>query len=182
MLHAAEAGKSDDADGFVEVRAVGAKKAKGNSEGKAEKSAEKSGKRPKKPADIVQVRESITNMVTNSAKTIANRVIKDAKTGQLASVKYLFEVAGLYPPTEETTAALPEHSLAHTLLRRMGLPTEPVIGDEDQMPAALTGNARQAVRKPASTSLEELENEDAQGTGCSESDGEEQKNGKDAVE
>jgi hypothetical protein len=161
---------------------VGAKKAKGNSEGKTEQSVEKSGKRPKKPADIVQVRESITNMVTNSAKAIAKQVIEDAKSGQLASVKYLFEVAGLYPLTEETAAALPEHSLAHTLLRRMGLPTEPVIRDEDQVPAALTGTAREAGRKPASTALEESENEDVQAAGGAESDGEDQKNGKDTVE
>jgi hypothetical protein len=161
---------------------VGAKKAKAKSKETKEKSAEKSEGRNKKPADILQVRENITNMVTDSAEDIATGVIAGAKSGQLASARYLFEVAGLYPATDETAAALPEHSLAHTLLKRMGLPTEPVIGDEDQVPAALTGNARQAVRKPARTSSEELEDEDAQGTGCSESDGEEQKNGKDTVE
>jgi hypothetical protein len=158
------------------------KKAKGKSKETTKKSAEKSEGRPKKPADIVKVRENITNMVTNSAKAIANQVIEDAKSGQLASVKYLFEVAGLYPATEETAAALPEHSLAHTLLRRMGLPTEPVIRDEDQVPAALSGTAREAGQKPASAGLEELENEDVQAAGGAESDGEDQKNGKDTVE
>jgi hypothetical protein len=61
-------------------------------------------------------------------------VIEVAKTGQLASAKYLFEAVGLYPATEETRAKAPEDSLAYTLLRRMGLPTEPVICDEDPLP------------------------------------------------
>ena len=101
------------------------KKAKGKSKGTAKKSANKSTPKSKKPVDMVKVRENINDLVTDSAEDIATEVIKVAKTGQLASAKYLFEVVGLYPATEETKAKPQEDSLALTLLRRMGLPTEP---------------------------------------------------------
>jgi hypothetical protein len=85
----------------------------------------------KKGKDIFQVRENINELVKDSAEDIATEVIKAAKTGQLAPAKYLFEAAGIYPPTEQTAANPVEHSLAHTLLTRMGLPLDPVICDEE---------------------------------------------------
>jgi len=94
----------------------------------------------KKPVDMVQLRENINKLVGESAKDIATKVIEVAKTGQLASAKYLFEAVGLYPATEETRAKAPEDSLAYTLLRRMGLPTEPVICDEDPLPDGLASD------------------------------------------
>ena len=117
------------------------KKAKGKVKRTAKKSVSKRVRRTKKPMDIARVRENITNLVGDSAEDIATEVIKVAKTGQLAPAKYLFEVAGLYPATEET-AAKPEDSLAHTLLMRMGLPTEPVVCDEDPLPAAVTSGVK----------------------------------------
>jgi hypothetical protein len=113
------------------------KKAKGKSRGTAKKTAKKkaSAKKrspgKKKGKDIVQVRENINELVKDSAKDIATEVIKVAKTGQLASAKYLFEAAGIYPATEQAAANPIERSLAHTLLRRMGLPLDPVICDEE---------------------------------------------------
>jgi hypothetical protein len=115
---------------------VSVKKAKGKGKGAAKKSAKKSAPKTKKGKDIVQVRENIDELVKGSAEDIATEVIKVAKTGQLASAKYLFEAVGLYPPTEETAGPAVKDTLAHTLLTRMGLPTEPVITDEDQVPAA----------------------------------------------
>ncbi|MGC2272230.1 MAG: hypothetical protein WA539_09610 [Candidatus Sulfotelmatobacter sp.] len=128
------------------------KKAKRKGKGRAKRSAKKSArKKPekrsarttKKRVDMVRVRENINNLVGNSARDIANEVIKVAKTGQLASAKYLFEAVGLYPPTEET-AAKPDHSLAHTLLHRMGLPTEQLICDEDTPIAVVRSDAKTA--------------------------------------
>jgi hypothetical protein len=119
---------------------VGVNKAKGKGKGAAKKSAKKStGK--KKAKDVVQVRENINDLVTESAEDIATEVIKVAKMGQLASAKYLFEVVGLYPATEQTAAMPVEDSLAYTLLKRMGLPLEPVVTVED-LPAAVTNNAK----------------------------------------
>ncbi|MGA9542103.1 MAG: hypothetical protein WBQ85_00930 [Candidatus Sulfotelmatobacter sp.] len=116
------------------------KKAKGKSKGTAKKgSKEKASAKTRDPSkkkgkDIVQVRENINELVKDSAKDIATEVIKVAKTGQLASAKYLFEAAGIYPATEQTTVNPIERSLAHTLLTRMGLPLDPVICDEEPMP------------------------------------------------
>jgi len=115
---------------------VRAKKAKEKSKGTAKKSAKRSTSRTKKPADMVQVRENINSLVRLAARDIAREIIKVAKTGQLASAKYLFEAVGLYPPTEETLKKPLEDSLAHTLLTRMGLPTEPIIGEEDAGPVS----------------------------------------------
>jgi hypothetical protein len=113
------------------------KKAKGKIRRTAEKPAKKRAPKTKKPVDIARVRENIANLVGGSAELIAARVIKVAKRGQLAPAKYLFEVVGVYPATEETTAK-PEDSMAYTLLSRMGLPTEPVVCDEDPLPAAVS--------------------------------------------
>ncbi len=121
------------------------KKARGKRKGTAKKSGKDPAKRStrrraspkKKPVDLVQVRENINNLVGESAEAIATGVINVAKAGQLTSAKYLFEAIGLYPSTEQTAPRAVENSLAHTLLTRMGLPLDPVICDEDPVPAAL---------------------------------------------
>jgi hypothetical protein len=123
---------------------VSMKKAKGKGKTTAKKSAKKSAPNTKKPVDMVRVRENINNLVGASAKDIATEVIKVAKTGQLASAKYLFEAVGLYPPTEQTAVSPVDHSLAHTLLTRMGLPLEPVVCDEEPTPVVLISVAKSA--------------------------------------
>ena len=94
-----------------------------------------------KPVDMERVREDINNLVGESATVIAIKLIDVAKTGQLATAKYLFEVVGLYPATEQTATRAVDKSLAHTLLTRFGLPLEPVITDEEMVPAVLVGDA-----------------------------------------
>ena len=136
------------------------KKTKGKSKGKAKKSAKKSARSTKKPVDMVRVRENINDLVGHSAKAIANKVIEVARTtGQLASAKYLFEAVGLYPPTEETMPTQKEDSLAHTLLRRMGLPTEPLTEDEDPEPVFSISEAKRPVRVGAESEEKELGSE-----------------------
>jgi hypothetical protein len=120
---------------------VSVKKAKGKGKGTKRKSAKKREPAEKKPKDMVQVRENINNLVRDSAEEIATGVIKVAKTGQLTSAKYLFEAAGLYPATEQTMAKPLEGSLAYTLLKRMGLPVEPVVCDEDATTAVPVSDA-----------------------------------------
>ena len=99
-----------------------------------------------KRVDIVQARESINNLVASAAEEIAKKLIEAAKDGQLAVAKYLFEAVGLYPPTEETKTRPKEDSLAYTLLRRMGLPTEP-LNDKDIAPVRLIGQREMPRRK-----------------------------------
>jgi ABC-type uncharacterized transport system ATPase subunit len=131
---------------------VSVKKAKGKGKGPAKKSAKKSAG-TKKGKDIVQVRENINELVKASARTIATEVIKVARKGQLASAKYLFEAIGLYPATEQTAATPVAGSLAFTLLKRMGLPTEPMISEEDEPAAGLT-NDMKAKTEAAMPSIE----------------------------
>jgi hypothetical protein len=108
----------------------------------------KSVAKKKKGKDIVEVRENINALVKDSAELIATSVIGVAtRTGQLASAKYLFEAIGLYPATEETAPTPATGSLAHTLLTRMGLPTEPVISDEEEPPVPLTLDVKVAIRE-----------------------------------
>jgi hypothetical protein len=110
--------------------------------------AKKSPAKKKKGKDIVEVRQHINELVKASANKIANKVIEVAKTGQLASAKYLFEAVGLYPATEATEPAPVDGSLAQTLLARMGIPTEPVVYDDDEfaIPAA-RGSQEEAARE-----------------------------------
>jgi hypothetical protein len=142
---------------------VSVKKAKGKGKSKAKKAKAKS-KRPgnTKPADMGRVRENINNLVKNSARKIANEVIKVAKTGQLASAKYLFEAVGLYPATGQTEERPIETTMAHQLLTRMGIPLEPVVCEEDSVAvvtSALKASAVEAAKSAGENSEEEREEE-----------------------
>jgi|SRR5580658_2417854 hypothetical protein len=138
------------------------KKAKGKGKGAAKKSAKKSTPKEKTGTDIVQVRENINELVKGSAELIATEVIKVALTGQLATAKYLFEAVGLYPPTEQTTVRPIETTLAHTLLKRMGLPLEPVIIDEDAVPAVSKGDAKSTSTEAAKVAEQDAGDEPAE--------------------
>jgi len=82
-------------------------------------------------------------MVGNSATELVAGMINAAAAGELAPAKYLFEMAGLYPATEETEATDPqEDSLAHILLKRMGLPIEPAIQNTNSPPSLMPGQSR----------------------------------------
>ncbi len=121
----------------------------------AKVSAEKDeGNDEKKPVDMVQARENVSDLVRKSAADIATGVINGAKRGQLASAKYLFEAVGLYPATGQTAERPAEESLAHTLLRRMGLPLEPLVVDDDDVPVAAAGSARGMGRENVAPSVE----------------------------
>jgi hypothetical protein len=84
-------------------------------------------------AHPAEVRKEVSLMVEEQAATMAQAVINKGKTGQLATVKYLFEVAGVFPPTNESKEGTPEEdSLAKTLLTRLNIPLEPIKHDEDE--------------------------------------------------
>ncbi|MGA8222788.1 MAG: hypothetical protein WB780_14140, partial [Candidatus Acidiferrales bacterium] len=109
-----------------------------------------------KPVDFVQVRKTIATMVGGAAQAITKKAIEGAKNGQLGPAKYLFEAVGLYPPTEETAQTRPEDSLAYTLLKRMGLPTDPVIRDEEEEVPVLTREKKGTSDEPVTGRDEEL--------------------------
>jgi hypothetical protein len=124
-------------------------KAKTNANGKPKRSGKQptagsakhitiSLQKPEK-VDKAQVRENINNRLWASAEEVAVGIIDAARAGQVVSARYLFEAIGLYPASEQTENKREADSLALTLLRRLGLPTEPLIDDEEDEPQGLTG-------------------------------------------
>jgi hypothetical protein len=69
--------------------------------------------------------ENIASLVRESAVEMVKSAIGAAKEGQLAHLKYLLELADIYPRNEESMAAAPEESLTFNLLTKLGLATEP---------------------------------------------------------
>lgn len=105
----------------------------------AKKSAKKkSAAKPKKENNAADVRKRVSTMVKAKAVNMAKAVIGETKKGvpqdlQLATVKYLFEVAEIYPPqTDQDTATADEDCLAKTLLNRLNIPDVPIRRDEDE--------------------------------------------------
>ena len=84
----------------------------------------------KVPVDFAEARKNIATLVRMSVNEIVVQFIELAKDGEVGPAKYLFEVCGLYPATAETSAK-PENSLAYSLLKRLGLPTDPVVCQDD---------------------------------------------------
>jgi hypothetical protein len=73
--------------------------------------------------------------------------VGQAKNGQLAPAKYLFEMASIYPVlTDGSFSTADEESLAETLMRRLDLPDKPIAKDDEDEPraagAAEQGNAK----------------------------------------
>jgi len=131
------------------------KKAKGK---KIKKTAKKkSAGKGKNEFNPAEVRKDIAQMVDSEAATMARAVIDEGKKGQLATVKYLFEVAEIYPPsTDGSHATTDEESLAQTLLRRLDLPDEPIAPDEEDAPTKTATPAEKPAAKPADASEEKV--------------------------
>jgi hypothetical protein len=115
------------------------KKAKGKADKK--KPAKKSGaKKSRKELNPGEVRKDISRMVESEAATMAQAAINEGKKGQLAPLRYLLEVANIFPgATDGSEATEDEDSLARTLLKRMGIPDVPIVReDEDDEPKAVS--------------------------------------------
>lgn len=110
------------------------KKAKATGREKSKRrAARKTVRTPKQPVNLDAVRSDISKIVGSQAKEMAKAVMGEGLKGQLAPVKYLFEVSGIYPAPEGTVAQPEEKTLAHRLLRRLGFPTDPVLSDEGEL-------------------------------------------------
>jgi hypothetical protein len=107
-------------------------KSKATNTKKAKKSAGKKRKRELNPGEV---RKEISRLVESEANEMAQAVIGEGKKGQLATVKYLFEMASIFPEaTDGSQATENEDCLARTLLNRLDLPTEPVGRDDEDEP------------------------------------------------
>jgi|SRR5580658_235056 hypothetical protein len=108
-------------------------KKKATSKKATKKAAKKKTRKGKPELNFKDVRKELAQMVGSEATTMTQAVIDEGKKGQLATVKYLFEMAEIYPAsTDGSQATVDEDSLAKTLLRRMNLPEEPIKRDEEE--------------------------------------------------
>jgi len=139
---------------------------------KTTKAKKSSGRRGKKELNPAEVRKGISRMVESHANKMTKAVIDEGEKGQLATVKYLFEMAAIYPAsTDGSHATEDEDCLARTLLNRLDLPTEPVgRDDEDEalkvskpgMPAGKDGGQKESGKQiPEQKSLETKSGTDA---------------------
>lgn len=121
------------------------KKAKSKTAGKTKTKEKTTRPRSKKELNPAGVRKDISRMVESHAGKMAQAVIDGGEKGQLATVKYLFEMAKIYPEsTDGSQATEDEECLAKTLLNRLGLPTEPVGRDDEDEAGNEAGTATAA--------------------------------------
>jgi hypothetical protein len=98
-----------------------------NEESECEKPAKKSSvSKSRKPVDLEAVRAMVANTVAGQALGITSALADEAKKGDLAHAKFLFEMIGLYPVTEapaseEDQDAEEGKDLARVLLQRLAL-------------------------------------------------------------
>lgn len=88
-----------------------------------------SGKKLRQATDLAAIRQEITDLVRNQAVPMVEITISEVDKGHYAAMKYLFEMIGLYPAAAQEESQ-GEDSLARTLLRRLGLPEEPMLEAE----------------------------------------------------
>jgi len=131
---------------------------KGEAAGK--KTAKKKGASAKKlqERNPEEVRENITKMVQNEAEKLAQAVMGVGMTGQLAPVKYLFEMAHLYPKADDGSEATKEEdSLAKTLLDRLNIPDTPVAGEDEDVVVIPAKKAEVKADQPEGAEVREEE-------------------------
>jgi hypothetical protein len=93
------------------------KKKKAKSKAAAKKAAKKGKKETeKKELNPSQVLKDISALVEAEAEELAEAVIGEGKKGQLSPVRFLFEMAHIFPqPTDESLTSKDEDSLARRL-------------------------------------------------------------------
>jgi hypothetical protein len=82
--------------------------------------------------EIQKVRNSVTNLILSNSEEMAARVVQSVtEGGQVAALKYLWEMSGMFP--FEVGENGERDSLAKILLARMGLQGKVpvIIGDEE---------------------------------------------------
>ena len=96
------------------------------------KSTPRVNSKAKTAEEIQKVRNTVTNMILGSSKAMTARVVKSVtEGGQVAALKYLWEMSGMFP--FEAGENGERDSLAKILLARMGLQGKvPVIPGDDE--------------------------------------------------
>lgn len=100
-------------------------KAKVKASGKREVKKEAAGSgQTRTGVDVAAIREEITGLIASHAVSLVKSAIAEADNGHYAGMKFLFEMAGLYPATAEEEPEK-EDSLARILLRTIGMESDP---------------------------------------------------------
>ena len=94
------------------------------------KAKKKSVSRGKKAFNPSAVREELAAIVGDHASLLLTNAIEEtSRKPNVTGMKYMFEMAGIYPagtlPTQEEA-----EPLAKTLLQALGLPTDPKLADD----------------------------------------------------
>jgi len=122
------------------------KKAKSKTAAKPAAKKKNTGK-DKQELNPAEMRGELADMVGLAAVLMTQAAINEGKKGQLATVKYLLEMAQIYPlSTDGSHATENEDSLARTLLNRLDIPDEPIAGDEEDAPKAATSTVKVVVK------------------------------------
>lgn len=96
-------------------------------------SKKKSPAKPKQETNPAEVRKEVAKMVEAEATEMAQAVIGETKKGQLAPLKYLFEMASIYPPAPDGSQATSEEDcLAKILLDGLKIPIKPAAEKTDE--------------------------------------------------
>jgi hypothetical protein len=86
----------------------------------------------KKPEDIQKVRNKITNAIVDESVDMAQRIVQSVKEGGNATtLKYLWEVAGLFP-AGPAAAGEEQEPLARTLMHRLGFSMDALLAGETE--------------------------------------------------
>jgi hypothetical protein len=111
------------------------KKKKGTKKATAQKSAKKNRKpRLKKEIDVTKVRKEVSQVVKSQATELTQAVVEEGMKGQVGSVRYLFEMANIFPVQENAEAPTEEEdSFAKILLSRMEAPAKPDKDEDDEV-------------------------------------------------
>jgi hypothetical protein len=114
------------------------KKAKRVGEKATRKAAKEKISKKKKETNPAEVRKEISKLVEAGATEMAKAVIADGKTGELATVKYLFHMANIFPSEPDGTQATEEEDcLAKVLLERLKLPVNAQVEEKTEEAAAV---------------------------------------------
>ena len=110
------------------------KKKKRTTKAVGQKSAKKARKpEVKKDINLAEVRKQVSDIVQSEAAEMTQAVVQEGKKGQVAPVRYLFEMANIFPVQANAEQATDEEDcLAKILLSRMEAPSKPEKEEDDE--------------------------------------------------
>ncbi len=100
----------------------------------SEKGNAPSSEKPKSAAETLQ---TVVDLVRACAEEIAKGLIEQAKSGELAHARYLYELARIHPASPEATESRPEESPTYKWLTDLAL--RATASDQEAAPKDVGG-------------------------------------------